>query len=126
MQIYDTTLVDAAVELVGICGEHHTMVPDDIRRPTHGCCRIVAVFGHLISSTGNDEAGRSGDVESILAVATRTDNVYIPVAVEQGRDTRGQYAIPKSQQLVYAYTTHLQTGQQGCNLLIGNLLPCNG
>ena len=81
VEIYDSSLVERAVETVDIAGKLDAMMSNDVRCSTDGGGGIVAVFGHLVSGTGNDKAGGSGDIESILAVATCAYDVNVAVCM---------------------------------------------
>ena len=119
MQIDDARLVERAVELVQIGGEHHAMVPDDIGSSAHRCSGKVAVLGHLVSRPRYHEASRGGDVESVLAVSARSHHVNIPIAIQLGGNARLQDTIPEAQQFVYGHASHLQARKQGRYLLAG-------
>ena len=121
MEIDDARLVDAAVELVEVIGELHSVVLDDIGGTAHRSGGEVAMLRHLVAGTGDDEARGGGNVERVLAVAARSHHVDVAVAVEHGRHTRGKYSVTETQQFVYRHASHLQASEQGCNLLLGEL-----
>ena len=79
------------------------------------------MFGHLIASTGDDEAGGGGDVEGVLTVATGANDVDITVGIEDSGNTRLEDTIAEAQQLVDGDATHLQGSQQGSDLFGGIL-----
>ena len=96
MEIDDAALVDRAVELIEISGEVHTVVLDNVRRAADACGGIVAVFGHFVSGTGDDEAGCRGDVERVLAIATGTHHVDVAVTVQGYGHARGEDAVAET------------------------------
>ena len=121
MEINDARLVDASVQAVDIIRELHTVVLDDIRCTTHRCGCVVAMLSHLIAGTGDDEAGCGRNIEGVLAVAARTHYIDVAVAIEDGRNAGSKDAITEAQQLIYGDASHLQTGEQGCDLLLWEL-----
>ena len=121
MEINDARLVDAAIQTVDIIRELHAVVLDDIRCTAHRCGCVVAMLSHLIAGTGDDEAGCGRNIEGILAVAARTHYIDVAVAVEDGRNASGKDAITEAQQLIYGDASHLQTCEQGRDLLLWEL-----
>ena len=124
MQINDTTFVDATVEFVDVVSKFHTVIGDDIRCSTGTCSCIVAMLGHLISGTRNNEARSGGYIECVLAVATSAHHVDISVAVERHRYSCLKDTIAESEQFVNRNSPHLQGSQQCGDLLIGKFTFC--
>ena len=118
MKINDACLVDAAVQLVHVVGKLDTVVPDDVAGAAHRGSRIVAVLCHLVARTRNDEAGGGRNVEGILAVTTCSHHVNVAVAIQDGWHTSGKNSVTETKQFIYRYASHLQTGEQGCNLFL--------
>ena len=98
MEVDDTGLIETPVQSVNIIRELDAVVLDDVRGTTHTGSGVVSVFGNLISSTGNDKAGGSGDVKGVLAVATSADDIDVPIGLQKGRDACLQDAVAKAQQ----------------------------
>ena len=118
MKINDACLVDAAVQLVYIIGKLNTMVLNDVAGTAHRSSRIVAVLCHLVTRTRNDEAGSSRNVKGVLAVATGSHHVNVAVTIQDGWHACGKNSVTETEQFIYRYTSHLQTGEQGCNLFL--------
>ena len=125
MEIDNTDLGHAAVQLLQVIGELHAVLGDDIAGATGAGSCVVTVFGHLIACTGDDKTARGGDVERVLAVSTGANDVDVAVAVQGDGHASLQDTVAKTQQLVHGDTTHLQTGEQGCYLLVLVLTLCN-
>ena len=79
------------------------------------------MLSHLVTSTSDDETRGGRDIESILAVATRTDHVDVAVTIEDGRNACRQDTITETEQFIHRHTTHLQSGEQGCDLFLREL-----
>ena len=88
MQIDNAALVHAAVQLVNIVGELDTMLGNHIRGSRGRGGSIVAVLGHLIACTCDHKARGGGDVEGVLAVASRAHHINVTVAVQGDGDPR--------------------------------------
>ena len=50
--------------------------------------RVITVLGNLVASTGNNETRRCGNIKRVLAVAARTNDIYVAVAVEDSGNAR--------------------------------------
>ena len=123
MKINDAGFIDWTVESVNIVSEHHPVVSDDIGCSTHRSGCEVAMLGHFITSSGYDKASCSRNVERVFTVTSRTHHINIAVAVEPYRHPGSQNTISEAQQFIHRHSTHLQSGEQGSDLLFGKLAP---
>ena len=75
------------------------------------------MLGHFVASASDDEGRASGDVEAVLAVATRADDVECVVFGEVHVLARLEQSLTEAEQLVNGHAARLQCHQQGGNLL---------
>ena len=108
VQIDDACLVERAVQLVDVVGELDAVMGNDVRGTADAGGSIVAVLGHLIAGTGDDEAAGGRDIKGVLAVAASADHVDVAVGIEDGGHARLQDAVAEAQQLVNGDAAHLQ------------------
>ena len=75
MEVSHTALFQTTFQAIGVVGKLHAMLLHHIARTAHRGGSIVAMLGHLVSSTSHYKAGTSRDVERILSIPSRTHNV---------------------------------------------------
>ena len=121
MQIDDACFVETAVQLVNVIGELNTMLGNHVGCSAGRRGGIVAVLGHLIAGTGNDEAAGGRAVEGVLAVAASTYDVDITVAMQGNGNASLQDTVAKAKQFVDGDAAHLQGREQSSNLFVGVL-----
>lgn len=126
MKIHDAAFVDGSVEFVDIVGKHHAMVLDNIRSTTHACGGIVAMLGHLVTGTGNDEARGRRDVKRILTIAACTNDVDVTVAVERHRYASLQDTVTEAEKFINRDAAHLNGRQQCRDFWIREFTTCDG
>ena len=87
MKVGDVALVHAAFQFVGVVGETYAVLLNNIACTADGSGTVIAMFGYFITGSGYDKTGTSGDVESVLSVAARTDDIDGAIGSEVYRYT---------------------------------------
>ena len=75
MQVGDAAGVERGPQAVGIVGEPHAVTLDDVARAAHRGSAVIAVFDDVVTRPRHHERRRGADVEGVLAVAARADDV---------------------------------------------------
>jgi|GEM_PF-5346291 len=67
---------------------------------------------HFTARTGYNEAGQRRDIEGVLTIAARTNNVQHFVTVQVYRYAKLQECITETQQLIYCNAAHQENGHE--------------
>ena len=123
VQIADTGFVECATHHVRIVGELGSVGLQDGARTAHGGARAVAVLGHLVARAGDHERRTSGDVEGVLAVAARADDIQCIILREVHVLAGLQQTVAEAEELVHRDAARLERHQQRCDLAVVVGLP---
>ena len=95
-----------------VVGEFHSVFFHHVAGSAHGGTAVVAVFGYFISGSCHYEAGACGDIECVLAVASRANYVYWSVFAQINIDTCAQECFAETYQFFYCYSPHLEDREE--------------
>ena len=121
MQVGHVARLERAFQVVGVVAEAHTVLLHHVAGAAYGGGAVVAVLGHVVACTGHHEAGAGGDVECVLAVAARADDVNGVDVAKVHRHARGQESVAESDDFVNQCPAHLEHREQRRNLRFGVL-----
>ena len=87
MEVSQVAILYGASQLSYICSKLHPVLLHDVACAADRGCPVVPVFHDLVAGTGDNEASRRTDIERILTVAARADDVNGFVFCQIYRDT---------------------------------------
>ena len=115
----DAHFLDAGGHLRGVQVEVAAQRHQHVGRPAAAAGGAVAVLGHALPGSGNDERGCGGDIESVLAVAARAAGVDEEFALAQAdvdRDDVAAHGVGAAGDLVDGLALHAQRRQIAADL----------